>query len=66
MTTSLIEMLELPNLGSRDPKFQNTFILRVVYWPRVANFADIIKIATIFIKITFKGSKKLKLLEIMH
>ena len=26
--------------------------------PRVANFADIIKIATIFTKKTFKGSKK--------
>ena len=31
--------------------FQNTFILRN---PRVTNFADIIKIATMFTKTTFK------------
>ena len=43
--------------------FQNTFILRR---PWVAKFADIIKIATIFVKTTFKDSKKLKELEIMH
>ena len=30
---------------------QNTFILRM---PRVANFVDIIKIGTMFIKTTFK------------
>ena len=36
---------------------QNTFILRR---PRVDNFADIIKIATMFIKTTFKGSKRVK------
>ena len=41
--------------------FQNTFILRK---PRVANFVDIIQ--TIFIKITFKVSKKLKEVEIMY
>ena len=35
--------------------FQNTFILRM---PRVANFADITKVATIFIKTTFKHSQK--------
>ena len=34
--------------------------------PRVANIADIIKIATIFIKKILKDSKKLKELEIMH
>ena len=34
--------------------------------PRVANFAGIIKIATMFIKATFKDSKKLKELKIMH
>ena len=33
------------------PLFKNTFILRR---PRVANFADIIKIATMFIKATLK------------
>ena len=36
---------------------QNTFILRR---PRVANFADIIKITIILIKTTFKDSKKVK------
>ena len=33
---------------------------------RVANFADIIKIATMFTKTTFKGSKKLKESEIVY
>ena len=37
--------------------FQNTVILRR---PRVANFAVIIKIATIFIKTNFRNSKKFK------
>ena len=37
--------------------FQNNFVLRSA---RVANFAEIIEIATIFIKTTFKDSKKLK------
>ena len=36
-----------------QPFFQNTFILRR---PGVANFPDIIKVATIFIKTTFKDS----------
>ena len=43
--------------------FQNTFNLRR---PRVANFTDIIKMITIFIKTVFKDSKKLKELEIMY
>ena len=44
--------------------FQNTIILRK---PRVANFADIMKITTMFIKTIFKDSKKkLKDLEIMY
>ena len=43
--------------------FQNTFILES---SRVANFDGIIKIATIFIKTTFKDSKKSKELEIMY
>ena len=43
--------------------FQNTFILRR---SRIVNFADIIKISTIFIKTTFKDSKKLKELEVMY
>ena len=34
--------------------------------PRVANFIDIIKIATMFIKTTFKNAIKLKELEIMY
>ena len=37
--------------------FQNTFILRR---PRVASFADIIKIAIIFIKESLKDSSKVK------
>ena len=40
-----------------QPLFQVTFILRR---PRVANFDDIMKITAIFIRITFKDSKKLK------
>ena len=36
---------------------RNTFILRR---PRLANFADIINIATKFIKTSFKDSKKVK------
>ena len=43
--------------------FQKTFILRK---HRVAHFADIIKIATMFIQTTFKGSKRLKKLKIMY
>ena len=38
-----------------QPLFQNTFILRR---STVVNFAEIIKTATTFVKITFKGSKK--------
>ena len=33
---------------------------------KLANFADIIKIATMLIKTIFKDSKKLKQLEIMY
>ena len=42
---------------------QNIFILRR---SRVNTFDDIIKTVTIFIKTTFKDSKKLKELEIMY
>ena len=38
--------------------FHNTLILRR---PRVANFADTMKVATMFIKTTFKDSKKVKI-----
>ena len=34
--------------------------------PRVANFAGIINIATIFIKNSSKGFKKLKILEFIY
>ena len=80
MITSLIEMLNLPNLGHMTtfaiqfklhdkillklwrydkvmkslPWFQNDFILR---GPGVASLADIIKIATMFIKEVFKDAK---------
>ena len=43
--------------------FISKYILRRL---RVANFADIIKIETIFIKTLFKNSKKLKELETMR
>ena len=46
-----------------QPLFHNTFILRR---PRVPIFADIIKIVSMFIKKLFRGSKKLKELEIMY
>ena len=46
-----------------QPLFQNTFILKS---PRVANSADLIKIATMIIKTAFKDSKRLNELEIMH
>ena len=39
------------------PLFQVTFILRR---PTVANFADIIKITTVFIRTIFEDSKKVK------
>ena len=42
------------------PLFRNTVILRR---SRVANFADMIKIASMFIKTTFKDLKKIKELE---
>ena len=45
-----------------QPLYQNTFMLRK---PRVAIFADIIKIVAMFIKTIFKDSKKLKELEVM-
>ena len=34
--------------------------------PPIANFADIIKIATMFIKTTFKDSKNFKESKIIH
>ena len=39
------------------PLFKNTFILRR---PRVVNFVDMIEIATMFNKTTFKDSQKAK------
>ena len=57
LLTSCVEIMTSKHL------YQNTYILTR---PRVANFADIIKIATMFIKITFKDFKKLKELEAMH
>ena len=43
--------------------FQNTFILRRF---GVANFADIIKIVTMFVKTIFKDPRKVKKIEIMY
>ena len=45
------------------PLFENTFIL---WKPRLAIFADIIKVLSMFIKKIFKDSEKLKELEIMY
>ena len=42
-------------LVTSQPLFQNTFVLKR---PRVANFANIIKIPTMFVKAAFKESKK--------
>ena len=65
MIISVIEMIDLPNRGHMNTstiKFESslkcflyTFILRR---PRVAKIGDIIKIATKFIKTTFKDWKK--------
>ena len=46
-----------------QPLFQNTVIFRR---PGIANFADIIKIITRFIKKSLKTQEKLKELEIMY
>ena len=47
-----------------QPLSQIKFVLVIT---RVVNFADIIKIATMYIKTTFKDSKKVeKNLEIIH
>ena len=47
-----------------------TFISKYPYFKKplfwVANFADIIRIVNIFIRTTFKDSKKLKELEVMN
>ena len=41
----------------------NIFVLRRL---RVVNFTDIIKIPTMFIKVSFKDSKNVKKVEIMY
>ena len=66
MITSLIGMLELPNFGHIYDVI--TFVSKFYYFKRlrVTNFADIIKIATMFIKTTLKNSNKFKKLEIMY
>ena len=43
-----------------QPLFQNNFILKK---PRVANFADIIKITTPSIKTILKDSKEVKMIK---
>ena len=59
---SLLVTSWLKNMTPK-PLFQNTFI-----WnrPRVDNCTDIIKVATIFIKTTFRDSNKVKKLETMY
>ena len=72
MTTSTIEfesrnktllVTSWTEIMTSQPLFQNSFILRR---PKVAIFAHIIKIITMYIKKIFKLKKKLKELEIMH
>ena len=46
-----------------QPFFQNIFVL---WRRRVINFAETIKIATMFIKTTFKDSKKVKKTETIY
>ena len=75
MITSLIEMLQLPKFGHMTTSATHlfgdvigrnynviTFILKtfIIRRPRVVNFADIIKITTMFIKATFRDPKKVK------
>ena len=50
-------MTSWTEIMTSQPLFQNTYILRR---PRVANFADNIKVTTMFMKTTFKDSKKIK------
>ena len=38
----------------------------ILWRPRVASFADIIKFVTMFVRKIFKDSKKLKELEVMY
>ena len=47
----------MDKIMTSQPLFQNTFNLRS---PRVAIFAGIIKILTMFVKTIFKDSKKVK------
>ena len=59
---SLLVTSWLKNMTPK-PLFQNTFVLKR---PRVDNFTDIIKVATVFIKTTFRDSNKVKKLETMY
>ena len=72
MTTSIMlfnsrDKILLVTSGAKlmtlQPLSQNIFILKRL---RAASFADIIKIATIFIKSTFKDSRKIKRIKVMH
>ena len=56
-------MTSQTEIMTSQPLFLNTFSLRS---PRVAIFADIIKIVTILLKKSFKAKKKLKDWEIMY
>ena len=38
----------------------------ILWRPRIVNFAEIIKIATMFVKTNFKDSNKLREIEIMY
>ena len=60
---NILLMTSWTKIMTSYPLFENTFILRR---PRVANFAEIIRIAPIVIKGIFKDAKKLKELEILY
>ena len=50
-------MLELPNFDHTTTSKMYTFVLKR---PKMVNFADIFKIATMFLKKAFKNSRNLK------
>ena len=62
INTFIGDVMDTSRLCYRNLLFQNTLTLKN---PTVANYDDIIKIATMIIKTTLKCSKLLKEVEIM-
>ena len=62
-------LIDVPDFSTFSHMTTSTILtdsgVKLLRGPRVANFPDIIKISTMFIKKTFKDSKKLKELQIM-